>query len=680
MAPFPDEYEVSSLLPYLRRDALVRLCLTSPDPSVAEGGYPFFVLDDSDPTTRLVSGRFVTSGGSVLKRVFLLMQRDAYLPSNDAPWPLANPDVDAAWRKAFSLYQEEGERAPSLVLAGQTGPEGDFRPFSSLFYCTARDVFFHPPCPVCGRPLRLCTDDTVLALAGLQPYSASMYRYLYCGVCCTPGDSPFYAYETDHASPATLQDRRALIRGFASLDATRADASFPCADCPERQACFGPSFAAGSRIVPFSFYPFHVLVFDAFDLNSRDFLSLVAGASTGEVKERLHPLRDRARIDCISVLHGDAPSGETLFPVTDERHFLEVLYLKLSFLDEALRHFPEDHLKRCLSLDAIWVKLPERSDRLPAWWNFGTGTLDIIRPRPDCFPNSAVSFKPLLHAGLVWFSALLINRRQGDRDVFRALEIEVTGGAGSLSAPWERPNTGAVFLPENIFWDPEAVRVSSLWQPLWGQTLEVGFELVRAALSGERLRLGETFFEELTRLRSEVRAALFGAAPCPAEEVDMATPVPDDRIVHDALLRIAGKLRDRAEVVKPPVPPREKDESTETVILSARPEKRDFPGIMDTDEFMETIILSPNGARERIPSPPQVRACEEEVPETLIIPAGQRTAGDGLAEPSEPPPSPEPNDTQENVPPEEDLLSETVILAPRKIDPRMKGAKGKNGS
>jgi len=507
-----------------------------------------------------------------------------------------------------------------------------------------------------------------------------MYRYLYCGVCCTPGDSPFYAYETDHASPATLQDRRALIRGFASLDATRADASFPCADCPERQACFGPSFAAGSRIVPFSFYPFHLLVFDAFDLNSRDFLSLVAGASTGEVKERLHPLRDRARIDCISVLHGDAPSGETLFPVTDERHFLEVLYLKLSFLDDALRSIPEDHPERCLSLDAIWVKLPERSDRLPAWWNFGTGTLDIIWPRPDCFPNSAASFKPLLHAGLVWFSALLVNRRQGDRDVFRALEIEVTGGAGSLSAPWERPNTGAVFLPENIFWDPEAVRVSSLWHPLWGRALEVGFELVRAALSGERLRPGETFFDELTRLRSEVRAALFGAAPCPAEEVDMATPVPDDRIVHDALLRIAGKLRDRAEVVKPPVPPREKDESTETVILSARPEKRDFPGIMDTDEFMETIILSPNGARERIPSPPQVRACEEEVPETLIIPAGQRTAGDGPAEPSEPPPSPEPNDTQENVPPEEDLLSETVILAPRKIDPRMKGAKGKNGS
>jgi len=677
MIPFPDEHGVSSLLPYLRRDALARLCLTSPYPSVADGRYPFLVLDDSDPTTRLLAGRFMTDGGSVLKRVFLLMQRDAYLPSGDAPWPLANPDVDAAWRKTFSLYRGEGDGAQPVLLAGQ---EGGLRPFSSLFYCTARDVFFHPPCPVCGRPLRLCTDEQVLAVAGLQPYSSSTYRYLYCGVCCAPGDSPFYAYETDHASPPTLQDRCALIRAFASLDATRADASFPCADCPEREACFGPRFAAGSRIVPFSFYPFHLLVFDAFDLNSRDFLSLVAGASPDEMEERLHPLRDRARIDCLAALRGDHPSGETLLPLADERHFLEVLYLKLSFLDDALRRVPEDRPERCLSLDAIWVKLPERSDRLPAWWNFGTGTLDIIRPRPDCLSGAAASFNPLIHAGLVWFSALLVNRRQGDRDVFRALEKEVTGGAGSPSAPWERPDTGTVFLPENIFWDPEAVRVSSAWSPLWGRALEIGFELVRAALSGERLRPGETFFEKLARLRSEVRAALFGAAPCHAEEVDMATPVPDDRIVHDALLRIAGKLRDRAEVVKPPVPPLEKDESTETVILSARPEKRDFPGIMDTDEFMETIILSPNGARERIPSSPQVRACEEEVPETLIIPAGQRTAGDVPAEPSEPPPSPEPNDAQESVPPEEDLLSETVILAPRKIDPRMKGAKGKNGS
>jgi hypothetical protein len=529
--------------------------------------------------------------------------------------------------------------------------------------------------------LRLCTDDQILANSGLQPYSTSTYRYLYCGVCCAPGDSPFYACETDHVSPATLQDLRALIRSFSSLDATRAGASFPCADCTERDACYGPRSAADSRIVPFSFYPFHLLVFDAFDLNSRDFLSLVAGGSPAEVEERLHPLRDRARIDSLAAIRKDNPSGETLLPVTDERHFLEVLYLKLSFLDDVLRGVPSDRPERCLSPDTIWVKLPERSDRLPAWWNFATGAFDIIRPRPECFPNTAAaSFQPLLHAGLAWFSALLANRRQGDRDIFRALENEVTGGDVSPSAPWERADSGSVFLPENIFWDPEAVRVSSAWHPLWRRALESGFELVRAALSGERRWPGETFFGELARLRSEVRAALFGAVPGMAEEGVREIPVPDDRIVHDALLRIAERWREREEAGKPPLPTPEKGEMTETVILSARPEKRDFSGIMDTDEFMETIILSPNGTRERTPSPPPVRECDEAVPETLIIPAGQRTAREETPESPEPPSSPEPIAAQASVPPEEDLLSETVILAPRKIDPRMKGAKGKNGS
>jgi hypothetical protein len=682
MNPSPDVYGVSSLLPYLRCDALVRLSVTSPDSPEAEGRYPFLVLDDAEPTTRLLAGRFVTAGGSVLKRVFLLMQKDAYLPAGDASRPLTNPDVDAAWRKAFALYRGEGEGAPPLLLAGQLDSEGDLRPFSSLFYCTVRDVFFHPPCPVCGRPLRLCADEQILAKAGLQPYSTSTYRYLYCGVCCAPGDSPFYVYETDHASPPTLQDRRALIRGFASLDATCADASFPCGDCPEREACYGPRFAACSRIVPFSFYPFHMLVFDAFDLNSRDFLFLVAGASPGEVEERLHPLRDRARIDCLAAVHRDNPSGETLLPMTDERRFLEVLYLKLSFLDDVLHRVPAERPERCLSLDTIWVKLPERSDRLPAWWNFVTGTLDLVRPRPECFSIAvAASCGPLLHAGLVWFSTLLVNRTQGDRDVYRALESRVTGGAVSPSSPWEHSDSGTVFLPENVFWDPEAVRVSSLLYPLWERALDIGLELVRSALSGERIRPGESFFEELARLRSEVRDALFGAAPCMAEEVVRETPVPDDRIVHDALLRIAGRWRDRAQAVKPPLPPQEKDETTETVILSARPEKREFSGIMDTDEFMETIILSPNGARNSIPSPPPgPSACDEAVPETVIIPAGQQRAQDEQTEPPEQTPSSEPQVAPDGPPPNEDLLAETIILAPRKIDPRMKGAKGKNGS
>ncbi len=687
MNPFLDDYQVSSLLPYLRRDACVRLCVTDPDSAPADGQYPFLVLDDSEPTTRLLAGRFVTDAGSVLRRVFLLMQRDQYLPSADAPWPLTNPDVDSAWQKTFPLYKDEREGISSLQLAGQAGSEGSLRSFSSLFYCSMKEVFFHPPCPLCGRPLHLCTDDELLVNAGLQPYSASTYRYLYCGSCGASGSAGFYVYERDHSSPPTLQDRWELIRSFASPGVgCEPGASFPCGDCPERDGCFGPEFAAGSRIVPFSFYPFHLLIVDAFTLNSRDFLSLVAGASPDEVEKRLRPLRDRARIDCLADIRRDNPSGETLFPVTDERYFLEVLYLKLSFLDDVLRQFPAqpvpaDCSGRSPSLDTIWVKLPERSDRLPAWWNFRTGSIDIIRPRPEGLSfAAAASFKPPLHAGLVWFSALLSNRRQGDREILRALENEAPGSDGSPFAPWEHPDSRAVFLPENIFWDPDAFQVPSGWYPLWRRALHSGFELLRSALSGDCRRSGETFFRDLAGLRSEIRSALFGAVPAMPEEVAREIPVPDDRSVHDALLRIAGRWRAQAQERTPPPPPEETDAMTETVILSARQEKRDFSGIMDTDEFMETIILSPNGIRAQIPSPPPVRECDDALPETLIITTEQAKATDSRPKPPEPSPPPEPIAPQDSVSPEEDLLSETVILAPRKIDPRMKGAKGKNGS
>ena len=282
-----------------------------------------------------------------------------------------------------------------------------------------------------------------------------------------------------------------------------------------------------------------------------------------------------------------------------------------------------------MSLDTIWVKLPERSDRLPAWWNFRTGSIDIVRPRPEVLSfAAAASFKPLLQAGLAWFSALLSNRRQGDREIFGALHNEVTGTDGSTFAPWEHPDSRAVFLPENIFWDPDAIRVPSGWYPLWRQSLQSGLGLVRAALSGDCSWSGEAFLRDLAGLRSEIRSALFGAVPGMPEEGAREFPVPDDRSVHDALLRIAGRWRAKAQEGTPPCPADETDEMTETVILSARQEKRDFSGIMDTDEFMETIILSPNGRRAEIPTPPPDREYDDAIPETLIITAEQAKATD----------------------------------------------------
>jgi hypothetical protein len=256
----------------------------------------------------------------------------------------------------------------------------------------------------------------------------------------------------------------------------------------------------------------------------------------------------------------------------------------------------------------------------------------------------------------------------------------VADGEVSPLAPWEHPDSGAVFLPENILWDPDALRVPSGWYPLWRQALHVGLELVRTALSGDCRWSGEPFFRELAGLRSEVRSALFGAVPGRAEESAREIPVPDERGVHDALLRIAGKWREQAKEPAPPRTTEEKDEMMETVILSARQEKSDFSGIMDTEEFMETIILSPNGMQGQIPTPPPARELDDVLPETLVITADQAKGADGPVESPGQPPRPEPQVPQDSTSREEDLLSETVILAPRRVDPRMKGIKGKNGS
>ncbi len=686
MSPVPDLYETTSLLPYLNGDACVRLCLTDPAASGDGGRFPFFILDDSDPVTRLLAGRFVTGGGSVLKRVFLLMGRDRYLLPASSPWPVSNPVMDAAWRNALSRRESGGDDTAPLSLAGRAGPDG-ILPFSPLFYCTKRDLFFHPPCPLCGSPLRLCVDDHLLAARSLQPYSSTTYRYLYCGECADREDAAFYIHERDHSSPPALRDRRDLVRSFSSPGATASrETMFPCAECPERPVCFGPEFAADGRIVPFSFYPFHLLVFDAFTLHSREFLSLISGASFDETGSLLHPLRDRARLDCLKVFRGDMPSAAPLFPVADARRWLEILYLKLSFLEDLLPRAAQCSPDMSLSLDAVWVRLPARSDRLPCWWSFSVGVVDIIRPRP-VFSSFALesSAAPLLHAGLICFSVLLANGRQGAAEVFRALEAGMSGGGGSADQPRGFPDGDSMFAPENIFWDPGRLSVPDSWNTLWRRALLIGFQLLRSSREGDCGRGWEAFREDMPALRSDVRDALFAQVPAEPEESGGKAPPPDGQWVRDLLMRIAGRWRDEQKAAPPSSPPESgaPDGIMETVILSGSREDGDFSGFMDTDEFMETIILSPRD-RAVNPAPPPPRECDEAVPETLIIQADRpETANNGreVAGPSTESPgqteSAEPLDTPSG---EEDDLAETVILAPRGSDPRMKGRRGKNGA
>ena len=152
-------------------------------------GFPFLLINDSDPLTRLVEARFMTDAGSELIKVFPLVQRDHYLISKDKPSPINNQGIDEVWQKAFSILKEEGV---IKTLSLQVDSSSRLLPFQPLFFCKAKKLFFPPPCSRCGSPLEQCYDEDILATSGLQPYLTSLERYLFCSSCFLTKDSYFY--------------------------------------------------------------------------------------------------------------------------------------------------------------------------------------------------------------------------------------------------------------------------------------------------------------------------------------------------------------------------------------------------------------------------------------------------------------------------------------------------------
>jgi len=228
--------QLSSLLPYLKpagHKGCLNLTLISRDLSEQEKSpFPFLVIHDDAPLTRMIEGQFVTDAGSAIKRVFLLVQKDQYHLSEDKLRPLSNPDIDRCWQRELSHYSEKSPNGSSIVIGTQLGEDGSLLPLRSLFYCKTTQTFFHPPCPTCGRPLQQCYDDDLLPGVGLLPYSSSLRRYLFCPFCHdTEVKNGFYAYSLRPNDPSMLKDRWALIKSFSGLKVDRNDSNpFPCSD------------------------------------------------------------------------------------------------------------------------------------------------------------------------------------------------------------------------------------------------------------------------------------------------------------------------------------------------------------------------------------------------------------------------------------------------------------------
>ena len=685
----------ASLIPYLESDEnnfRLEISLISDDREFIEKtSFPFLIVSDG-PFTRVIEARILTDAESVIKRVFFLQQSDKYRLASDDMQPLNNKDIDRIWQEVFLKSSiratEKSSRGSQYVLLGQIKKNGQFSPFQSLFYCTYKNSFFPPPCSRCGKSLTLCQNDNLLSELELQPYSSSLKRYLFCPHCAQAQDSTsidFYVVDLDAFDPPFLKDRLGLINDWGHLiDNPVAPDHFPCIECSEKTKCYGTSTAAVQRIVPFSFYPFYSMLLEAGSLNAFEFLSLISGATLDEVQASLSKKRASGRMKSLEAVRQTVGMASPfLFDQKNGKLFLEILYLKLTFLGELARMIfsdegslsPPDSL---LSLDRIWVKLADQAGLLPPFWNF---KLEVIDLGIASAKSSYLSEDPLSHGihflGITWFYALLVNNQQSIQQVQTGLKKimpALTSTDAKFSELINQEELKPVFSAHNIFWRPEDKRVNDAWQPAWEKSLKQGAALLIASLNREKPWSIKAFWQNYNALRDELKAELFERGALIPDEFSPSDNLAISALLNQILSRWHSNITNQkgAEAVKEVETTLDlstqiqrafesKKESTaennqldDTVILSPdEPGKNEIyaeqPG--DTEETLilstkdqpvsdrvehasqavedieETIILESDQVEDKRPPSEPVIAdpSKDDLPETVILPSGKET-------------------------------------------------------
>ena len=622
--------EPPSLIPYLAPQGpgfKIDISLTSGDHREQEKSpFPFLVISESDPVARILEAKLTTDAGSEINRIFLFVQKDEYDFHDDALRPITNIDIEKRWQTAFAFYSEKDIDYAGL-LAAQIGSDKSLLAFQPLFYCKSRQIFFPPLCPECGNLLDICKDDKILSDSGLLPYSTSLKRYMFCPSCfSSQNGGNFYVPRLESTDPPFLKDRTDLIKSFGRLlNNEKSSLIFPCAECSENQTCYGNNFCALSKIAVFSFYPFYALFFDGDAINALDFLSLISGASLDDIKKRLVSTSQLGRLQCLDVYKAGLPKKAFFFSSTSERYFLEVLYLKLSFLHELLANLLTDsdmfrYPDFGLSLERIWVKNVCLGGLLPFLWNFRLKFTDIGGNSPEMplFSKYLPSYGPHF-LGAVCFYALLVNKIQSITDVYASLGdlLEQSDMNDELlfSSSLLKDNRFKAFSPENIFWDPQGKLIPEQGRILWKESINFSWSLLKASLAADKQWSAVQFFKRLEKIRDQVEKSLFEQTNVP---ITMGTE-PEAKQLSDILANILKKWDKNITEI----PPREEivDEAIETVILSSDDHNKKEPFPVETDDGTDydmdkTVILCSNKEAEFVGEPDKF---SPNAPETVII-------------------------------------------------------------
>jgi hypothetical protein len=618
-----------SLLPYLGDTGAqlhLKISLASPDSSLLEKfSYPFVQIELSDPFSRLIPAQFVTDAGSEIKRVILLLQKDEYPLPEDALWPVTNQTIDECWQKALAFFSKSDQDDSIVILADQIRKDGRLTPWQSLFYCKTMKTFFHPPCPKCGLPLQQCYDDNLLTSLGLQPYSTSLKRYMFCPACFeSQGKSDYFTYSGKDFNPSILKDRKDLIKKFGQLNEVRQKTDpFPCMSCSSHKECYGAQGLAVSRIVPFSFYPFFMYILKDRLVNAVDFISLISGRLPEDLEGQLAQKKEVGRINCLKTIRQKGLDKTSFLFDKNERFFLEVLYLKLAFLGELFQIiFPatdsSHHHDFRFSIENIWLKLSDQGGLLPTFWNFKVKYLGLgTNPAEIPFLPKFTSFQHLHFLGTVWFYSLLVNNKQEISKVYeelgRAIERVTTNDNTSFNSSINI-ELNDVYSPENIFWDPSGKTFNKSWQDFWTRSLGLGWSLLKASFIGDSKWSQAKFWHELESLRKDIKDTLFQHS----SKVSAIDTVSQDKAIYAILSKLIEKWSITHDDKK-------EDEIEETVYLS--PTDREQLGQKEAvsqehGNIQETIILRPGDIPKKTPSP--LASKKEEIPETVYIASSKK--------------------------------------------------------
>jgi len=647
----------ASLVPYLQPStAYLAISLQSTDREELEHlPNPFMVVDDSSPVGTLIQARYLTDGETILQELFLFVQKNSYNITTDSLSPFTNEHMESLWQSAFHLYSSQ-PHSGLVRLSVLSRQDGSLNTFAPLFFCKFKNLYFEPVCPRCTSPLVQCEDNDLLESAGLPPFTSTLHRYLYCENCSRFAAKQFYVHERISEDATTVKDLNELISEFSSLvDNQATEGLIPCTTCDHKGACFGSDAKALSRIAPLSFYPFHLLPFEASTLQGTDFLALLSGADVDKLTSTFSsPLVRRNRLASAR----QYVSHQMPFIFDQPKRFLEILYLKLVFLSQLahwLTQLPTKGLSplTSLSFDSFWVDICELEDTLPYFWNFKLKPRGLILfPDNRPFPSRDYPATRLDLLALAWFFVLLRNSGQEAQQILERIN-DLFANASPISSEQFlsrlKDNLLPGFEPEQIFWEPQEADVPGDYKALWYSCLELGWKMVQSAFdTTQRSPEIQPWEEQIERVKKNVKEALFLSSPAERAvaiqvegEKEEKRPSDQDAEIARVLSSIAAKwetemIESLAYMTEDTRP------APEPTGLEPEPEAGQPAPALE-----ETLIVTPGSSKaplsEQPDTPPQgpFEEEEEEIPETIIFSGPGQPPSPASAESSSAPPKPQ---------------------------------------